>query len=279
MNDMPFTETAPANGANIPLLGLGTWDIRGDVCKRVVEQALRYGYRHVDTAQAYENEREVGEGIRKSGVPREQIFLTTKVWYTNLAPADVLRSTRESLARLKLDYVDLLLVHWPNSSVPLDQTIAAMCKAKRDGMTKHIGISNFTTALIDQAVQYSTEPIATNQVELHPYLDQSKVIAACAANGISVTAYSPIARGKAGGEPVLEKIGKAHKKSEAQVCLRYLVQQGIIAIPRTSKVERLSENSEIFDFELSAAELAQVRSLAKPGGRLVSPSWAPEWDR
>jgi 2,5-diketo-D-gluconate reductase B len=276
---MPFTETAPANGANIPLLGLGTWDIRGDVCKRVVEQALRLGYRHVDTAQAYENEREVGEGLRNSGVPRDQIHVTTKIWWTQLAPADVLRSTRESLARLKLDYVNLLLIHWPNSSVPLDQTIAALCKAKRDGMTKHVGVSNFTTALIDQAVQYSTEPLATNQVELHPYLDQSKVVAACKENGLAVTAYSPIVRGKAGGDPVLVKIGKAHRKSVAQVCLRYLVQQGIVAIPRTSKVERLTENSEIFDFELAPGEIASIRALAKPDGRTVSPSWAPDWDR
>lgn len=275
---MPFTETAPANGANIPLLGLGTWDIRGAVCRRIVEQALRLGYRHVDTAQAYENEREVGEGIRNAGVAREQIFVTTKVWYTHLAPADFLRSARESLARLKFDYVDLLLIHWPNASVPLDQTIAALCKAKRDGMTKHIGISNFTTALLDRAVQYATEPIATNQVELHPYLDQSKVIAACRANGIAVTAYAPIARGKSGGDPVLAKIGRTHKKSEAQVCLRYLVQQGIVAIPRTSKLERLTENSEIFDFALSPAEMAEIRGLARPNGRLISPAWAPEWD-
>lgn len=276
---MPFTETAPANGANIPLLGLGTWDIRGDVCRRIVEQALRLGYRHIDTATAYENEREVGDGIRKSGIPREQIHVTTKVWYTNLSPADVLRSARESLARLKLEYVDLLLIHWPNSSVPLDQSIAALCKAKRDGMAKNIGISNFTTALIDQAVRYSTEPLATNQVEMHPYLDQSKVMAACKANGISVTAYSPIVRGRAGDDPVLIKIGKAHKKSAAQVCLRFLVQQGVIVIPRTSKVERLSENSEIFDFELSPAEMKEIHGLAKPDGRVVNPSWAPEWDR
>jgi 2,5-diketo-D-gluconate reductase B len=276
---MAFTESAPANGANIPLLGLGTWDIRGDVCRRIVEQALRLGYRHVDTAQAYENEREVGEGIRNSGLPRDQIHVTTKVWWMQLAPADLLRSTRESLVRLKLDYVDLLLIHWPNSSVPLDQTIAALCKAKREGMTKHIGISNFPTALIDQAVQYSTEQLATNQVELHPYLDQSKVIAACKAKGISVTAYSPIVRGKAGDDPVLVKIGKTHKKSVAQVCLRFLVQQGIVAIPRTSKVERLSENAEIFDFELAPAEIAEIRGLARPDGRMISPSWAPEWDR
>jgi 2,5-diketo-D-gluconate reductase B len=165
---MPFTETTPANGANIPLLGLGTWDVRGDVCARIVRQAIALGYRHVDTAQAYENEREIGEGIRSSGLPREELHVTTKVWWTQLAPADLLRSTRESLARLKLEYVDLLLIHWPNSSVPLDQTIAALCKAKRDGMTKHIGVSNFTAALIDQAVQYSTEPIAPTRSNYIP---------------------------------------------------------------------------------------------------------------
>jgi len=276
---MAFTQSAPANGANIPLLGLGTWDIRGAVCKRIVEQAIRLGYRHIDTAQAYENEREVGEGVRNSGVPRDQLFVTTKVWWTQLAPADLLRTTRESLLRLRLDYVDLLLIHWPNSSVPLDQTIAALCKAKRDGMARNVGVSNFTTALIDQAVQYSTEPLATNQVEMHPYLDQSKVIAACEANGMAVTAYSPIMRGGAGGDPMLAKIAGAHEKSAAQVCLRYLVQQGVVAIPRTSKLERLTENSGIFDFELSPAEMSAVKALAKPDGRLVSPSWAPEWDR
>lgn len=276
---MAFTESAPANGANIPLLGLGTWEIRGDVCRRVVQQAIAFGYRHIDTAQAYDNEREVGEGIRNSGLPREQLHVTTKVWWTQLAPADLLRSTRESLHRLRLDYVDLLLIHWPNTAVPLDQTIAALCKAKRDGMAKHIGVSNFTTALIDKAVQYSTEPIATNQVEMHPYLDQSKVIASCRANGISVTAYSPIVRGKAGDDPVLTKIGRVHSKSAAQICLRFLVQQGVIAIPRTSKIERLTENSEIFDFALSPAEMADIHGLARPDGRLVSPSWAPEWDR
>lgn len=276
---MPFTESATANGANIPLLGLGTWDIRGDVCKRIVEQALRFGYRHVDTAAAYENEREVGEGIKNSGLPRGEIFVTTKIWYTHLAPADLLRSARESLVKLKLDHVDLLLIHWPNESVPLDQTLSALCKAKRDGMTKNIGVSNFTTALIDQAVRLSTEPIVSNQVEMHPYLDQSKVIAACKKEGVAVTAYSPIARGKIGGDPALKKIGRDHKKSEAQICLRFLIQQGIAAIPRTSKVERLSENAAIFDFELSPAEMSQIRALAKPDGRMINPAWAPAWDR
>ncbi len=217
---------------------------------------------------------------KNSGLPRDQVFVTTKVWYTHLTPADLLRSARESLAKLKLDYVDLLLIHWPNSSVPLDQTIAALCKAKRDGMAKNIGDVELHNGA-DRSGGAATRPNRSPRTRsrLHPYLDQSKLVAACAESGIAVTAYSPIARGKTGGDPVLEKIGRAHKKSEAQVSLRFLIQQGIIVIPRTSKVERLSENAEIFDFELSPSEMAEIRAVAKPDGRMISPSWAPAWDR
>jgi 2,5-diketo-D-gluconate reductase B len=267
-----------ANGANIPILGLGTWDLRGKVCSRIVEQALRLGYRHVDTAHAYENEREVGEGVRAAGIPREQVFITTKVWWTNFSAGALEKSVAESLARLKLPFVDLLLLHWPNSSVPLQETLGALCKVKREGLTRHIGISNFTVALVEQAVALADEPIVNDQVELHPYMDQSGVIAACRRHGISVTAYSPIAGGVVKGDQVLEKIGGAHGKSAAQACLRYLVQQGIIVIPRTSRVERLGENFEIFDFELTAAEMAAIGRLASPDGRGNNPSWAPAWD-
>jgi 2,5-diketo-D-gluconate reductase B len=270
--------TIAANDATIPLLGLGTWELRGTVCSRIVEQALRLGYRHIDTAQAYENEREVGEGLRHSGLPRESVFVTTKVWYTNLRPADLLRSARESLFKLKLDHLDLLLIHWPNSSVPLDQTLTALCKAKRDGITKHIGVSNFPVTMIDQAVRLSSEKLVANQIEMHPFLDQSAVVAACREAGMAVTAYSPIVRGRAGHDPVLGRIGRAHGKTAAQVCLRFLAQQGIVSIPRTSKLERLSENAEIFDFSLSEAEMAELKGLARPDGRLVNPSWAPAWD-
>jgi diketogulonate reductase-like aldo/keto reductase len=184
----------------------------------------------------------------------------------------------ESLARLRLRYVDLLLLHWPNSSVPLAETMAALCKVKREGLTRHIGVSNFTVALVEEAVKVAAEPIVNDQIELHPYLDQTQVIAACRRHGISVTAYSPIARGAAKSDAVLARIGRAHGKSAAQVSLRYLVQQGIIVIPRTSRLERLSENFEIFDFDLGNAEMAEIRALAGRGGRQVNPSWAPEWD-
>jgi diketogulonate reductase-like aldo/keto reductase len=267
-----------ANGATIPIIGLGTWDLRGRTCARIVEQAVRLGYRHVDTAQAYDNEREIGEGVRASGLPREQVFVTTKVWWTHFSAGALERSVAESLAKLRLRYVDLLLLHWPNSSVPLAETMAALCKVKREGLTRHIGVSNFTVALVEEAVKVAAEPIVNDQIELHPYLDQSQVIAACRRHGISVTAYSPIARGAAKSDAVLARIGRAHGKSAAQVSLRYLVQQGIIVIPRTSRLERLSENFEIFDFDLGNAEMAEIRALAGRGGRQVNPSWAPEWD-
>jgi 2,5-diketo-D-gluconate reductase B len=267
-----------ANGAVIPIVGLGTWDVRGKTCSRIVEQALRLGYRHIDTAQVYENEREVGEGVRASGIAREQVFVTTKVWWTHFSSGELERSVAESLARLKLGYVDLLLLHWPNASVPIGETMAALCKMKREGLTRHIGVSNFTVKLLDEAVACASQPIVTNQFELHPYLDQTKLIAACNRHGIAVTAYSPIARGAAAGDEVLAGIGRAHGKSPAQVCLRYLVQQGIVVVPRTSRVERLAENFEIFDFELTDAESTAIRALARPDGRVVNASWAPEWD-
>ncbi len=271
-------QTIEAHGARIPLLGLGTWELRGRQCARLVEQALRLGYRHIDTAQIYENERDVGEGIRASGIKRSEVFVTTKVWMAHFAPNDLQRSVKESLVKLRLTDVDLLLLHWPNPQIPLSETLGALCRVKQEGYTRHIGVSNFTVALIEAAVQFSTEPIVTNQIELHPYLDQSKVIAACKRHGISITAYCPIARGRAGSDEVLARIGRGHGKTASQVSLRYLVQQGFVVIPRTSRVERLSENMAIFDFELTAKEMDEIRGLAHASGRLLDVAWAPRWD-
>jgi diketogulonate reductase-like aldo/keto reductase len=268
-----------AHGANIPAIGLGTWGLHGRASARIVEQALRIGYRHIDTAQAYENEREVGEGVRASGVPRDQVFVTTKVWWSHFAPLDLERSVKESLAKLRFSHLDLLLLHWPNAAVPLAETVGALCRMRKLGLTRHIGISNFTVALIEQAVALSDCPLVTNQIEYHPYLNQSKVVEACRRHGIAVTAYSPIARGQTSGDDVLSRIGERHGKTGAQVALRWLVQQNVIAIPRSSKIERLEANLAIFDFELSADEMAEILALARPGGRLVNASWAPAWDR
>ena len=253
-----------ANGARIPAIGLGTWELSGRTCARVVEQALRLGYRHIDTAQVYENEREVGDGVRASGVRRDDIFITTKVWTNHFAPNDLERSVKESLVKLRLPAVDLVLLHWPNPHVPLAETLGALAHAKRLGLTRHIGVSNFTVALIEQATALCPEPLVCNQVEYHPYLDQAKVKAACEQHGLALVAYSPIAKGRIKTDETLAQIGRAHRKTPAQVCLRWLVQQNVSAIPRTSRIERLSENIEIFDFELSAQEMDQISALAHP---------------
>ena len=275
MMDIPVVT---AGGARIPAVGLGTWDLRRGTCVRMVEQALRLGYRHVDTAEMYGNEREVGEGLRASGISRDDVFITTKVWPDNLAPADLERSTKESLARLRLSHVDLLLIHWPSPRIPLADTIGALCRMKQAGFARHIGISNFTVPLIEEAVRLATQPLVTNQIEWHPYIDQSKVAAACRRHGLSVTAYSPIARGRAGDDAQLRLIGTHHHKTAGQVSLRFLIQEGAVVIPRTSKPERLKENMTIFDFELDPAEMDAIRKLADESARVVDWSGAPNWD-
>jgi diketogulonate reductase-like aldo/keto reductase len=246
----------------------------------VVEQALRLGYRHIDTAEMYDNEREVGEGLHASGVRRGEVFVTTKIWPSHFAAHELERAARECLVRLRLSEVDLLLLHWPNPQIPLAETLGALAKVKRDGLARHIGVSNFTVALIEQAVRETSEPLVCDQIECHPFLDQSKVIAACRSHQLAVVAYSPIARGRAHDDKVLARIGAAHGKTAAQVSLRFLVQQDIVVIPRTNKVERLTENAAIFDFALSAQDMAEIAALAHPGGRVVD--WAfsgrPQWD-
>src|SRR6201989_425980 len=219
---MQFVE---ANGAKIPSIGLGTWELRGRTCARLVEQALRLGYRHIDTAQIYENEREVGDALRASGVKRDSVFVTTKVWTTHFAPHDLERSTKESLTKLHLAEVDLLLLHWPNPRVPLAETLGALAHVKQLGMTRHIGVSNFTVALIEQAVAACPVPLVCGQVEYHPYLDQAKVLQACSDNGMALVAYSPIAKGRIKNDEALARIGEKYRKTAALVCLRWLLQQ------------------------------------------------------
>lgn len=269
---------AEANGAKIPAIGLGTWELRGRTCARIVEQALRLGYRHIDTAQVYENEREVGEGLRASGVRRDEIFVTTKVWTTHFAPNDLERSAKESLARLRLTEIDLLLLHWPNPQVPLAETLGALANARRQGLCRHIGVSNFTVALVDEAAAACPEPLVCNQVEYHPYLDQTKVRAACARHGMALVAYSPIAKGRVRNDEILARIGAHYRKTAAQICLRWLVQQDVAAIPRTSKLERLSENLDVFDFMLSDDDMAEISAMGSAGARLTDYGFAPKWD-
>lgn len=272
--------TVEANGASIPALGLGTWTLKGDACAELVAHALLLGYRHVDTAAAYGNEEAVGAGLRAAGLPRDEVFVTTKVWWKDLAAADLRRSAEASLTRLGLDRVDLLLVHWPNPAIPLDETIEALNRARQDGLARHIGVSNFPTALLRQAVALSDAPLVANQVEHHPYLGQDKVGAACREAGMALVGYCPLHRG--GGlfdEPAVAEAARAHGKTPAQVVLRWHVQQaGTVAIPRTTRKERLAENAAIFDFSLSQAEMAAISALDGKGSRLCDYDFSPRWD-
>jgi diketogulonate reductase-like aldo/keto reductase len=272
---MEFVE---AHGARIPIVGFGTMRLKEDAGREAILSAIRVGYRHLDTAAYYGNEKEVGEAIKASGVKREDIFLTTKVRDDKLKADDFARSLDNSLKLLDLPQVDLLLIHWPNPNVPAAESIGALNKAKRDGLTKHIGVANYTVALLDEAWKVTKEPLVTNQIEVQPFLDQTKVIAATRSHGMSITAYCPIARGRVPGNPVLERIGTAHGKTASQVSLRWLVQQGIIVIPGSGKPERQKENFAVLDFALSPAEMNEIAGLKKPDGRVVNPPQAPKWD-
>lgn len=271
--------TVKANGAEIPALGLGTWELRDAECARLVATAIDMGYRHIDTAAMYKNEAAVAEGIRASGVPRDDVFLTTKVWPDNAAAGDLQRSVEDSLSEMKLDHVDLILIHWPNPDVPMAETMGALADVKRRGLARHIGISNHTVDLIREAAACSDEPIVTNQVEYHPWLAQDAVLPELRKHGISLTAYAPLARGRCFSDPVIGEIAEAHGKNGGQVALRWLIQQdGVIAIPRSSKVERIAEFIAIGDFALTADEMARISALAEPSGRLVNLDVAPDWD-
>lgn len=268
-----------ANGATIPAIGLGTWDLRGRTCERVVEAALGMGYRHIDTAAMYDNEAAVGNALRASDVPRDEIFLTTKVWHDCAGDGPLQRSLEASLRRLGLDFVDLVLMHWPDPGTPVAETMRALADVRRRGLARHIGVSNFTVDLLRAAVAHSSEPVTVNQVEYHPFLDQSAVLAECAGHGVALTAYSPLAKGRVFDDPVLTEIGAAHGKNPGQVALRWLVQQpGVVAIPRSSRVERIAEFIAIDDFALSDADMRRISSLAHGSGRLVDYDFSPSWD-
>ncbi|MDK1384697.1 aldo/keto reductase [Sinorhizobium sp. 8-89] len=270
-----------SNGANIPALGFGTFRMPGADVLRILPGALKLGFHHVDTAQIYGNEAEVGEAIHQSGVRRADIFLTTKVWVDNYRHDAFLASVDESLKKLKTDYVDLLLLHWPGSDVPMAERIGALNEVQKAGKVRHIGVSNFNIAQMEEAVLLSDAPIATNQVEYHPYLDQTKVLQAARRLGMSLTAYYAMANGKIPADPLLKDIGARHGKTAAQVALRWLVQQkDVVALSKTATEARLKENFAIFDFALTPEEMAEIRKLARPDGRIVSPAGlAPEWDR
>ncbi len=271
-------KTVSLHNIAMPALGFGTWKLTGKSCIDSVKLAIETGYAHVDTAQIYENETEVGEGIRQTG-KRDRIFLTTKVWRDHFAAGTVAQSVDESLRKLKTDYVDLLLVHWPFPETPVAQMVESILKVQESGKTRLIGVSNFTVAQMEEALKVSGGKVCLNQVEYHPYLSQKPVLEFARKNNMAVTAYSPIARGDAIKDRVLQEIGSKYGKNAGQVALRWLMQQdNVAAIPKSATPENIKSNIKIFDFELSAEDMAAIHALAKPDGRQVNPGFAPVWD-
>jgi diketogulonate reductase-like aldo/keto reductase len=262
--------TLSTHGAQIPALGFGTSPLTGAVTADEVLTALNTGYRHIDTARKYGSERQVGEAMRASGVPRSEIFLVTKVSHENLRAADFARSVDDSLKALGVDDVDLLMVHWPNPAIPLEETMPALARARREGLARHIGVANFNIALLDQAVRLCPEPLVALQAEYHPYLDQGKLLAAARRHGLAFVAYCPLGRGRLFGDPVLAEIAQNHGRSIAQVALRWLLQQGVAAIPRSSKPQRIAENFKVFDFALTDDDMARIAALKRPDGRIAN---------
>jgi 2,5-diketo-D-gluconate reductase B len=268
--------TIEVNGVRVPAVGFGTWLVTGQDATDGVREALEIGYRQIDTARAYENEREVGRGIAESGVPRDEIFLTTKVPHDDAAAAEVERDAEQSLERLGVDHLDLLLLHWPNPDVPLEETLDALTKVREDGRTRNIGVSNFPAGLLEQALQIA--PVFCNQVEYHPFLDQSRLLELARANDVLLTAYSPLAHGKVPGDPTLTGIGAKYDKTAGQVALRWLLDQpGVSPIPKASSYERRRENFDVLDFTLSDDDRAEIERLPKDV-RTANPPWAPDWD-
>ena len=260
-----------AQGAAIPALGFGTSPLTGGLDPDEVVTALRAGYRHIDTARKYGTEAAVGEAIRRSGVPRSELFITTKVSHENLRAKDFARSVEQSLSALKLDYVDLLLVHWTNPEIGPEEYMPALAEAKRQGQAQHIGVANFNTALLERAAALCPEPLAALQAEFHPYLDQRKLLSAVRRHGLVFIAYCPLGRGRLFSDPVLAEIAKLRGRTVAQIALRWLVQQNVAVIPRSSNPQRIAENAKIFDFELSGDEMKRIGALKRPDGRIANP--------
>ncbi len=263
----------------MPALGFGTWPLSGADGTRAVREAIELGYRHIDTAQLYGNEADVGKGIAQSGVARGELWITTKLSRDHLGAKEVARSTDESLKKLGLDHLDLLLIHWPSRTVPVAETLSAMTKLRDAGKTRFIGVSNFTTKLLDEATKHAD--IICDQVEYHPFLSQRAVLSAVKTHGLFLTAYSPVARGQVPNDKRLQAIGKKYGKSAAQVALRWLIEQdNVAAIPKAGSRAHMQANFEIFDFALAPEDRAAIDGLGSSSGRIVDiAGWSPDWDR
>ena len=269
---VPASLTFAKEGGAIPALGFGTSPMTGGLSADTVGAALKAGYRHIDTARKYGTEGAVGEAMRASGLARADIFLTTKVSHENLRADDFARSVDDSLAALKVDYVDLLLVHWPNPNIALSETMPALAKAKRQGLARHIGVANFNIALLDQAIGLCPEPLVALQAEYHPFLDQSKLLAAVRRHKLVFIAYCPLGRGRLFGDPVLGDIAAKRGRTIAQIALRWLLQQNVAAIPFSSQPQRIADNFNVFDFSLDDDEMKRIAALKRPDGRVANPA-------
>jgi 2,5-diketo-D-gluconate reductase B len=268
--------TLEVQGVEIPKLGLGTWQLSGEDCVEAVRDAIELGYRHVDTARAYGNEAQVGQGLHDSGANRDEIFLTTKLWYTELRPIGVHDQVEQSLRDLRTEYIDLLLIHWPNRRVALADTLAAMVEAREAGRVRHLGVANFPAAMLREALEHA--PLVCDQVEYHPYLAQPHVLALARERGLMMTAYSPLAQGAVLRDPVLAEIAEAHERTPAQIALRWLLDQpSVAAVPKSSTREHRAANLDLFDFELTDEERGRIAGLER-GHRTIDPPWAPDWD-
>jgi len=267
--------TTTVQGVEIPSLGLGTWQVEGEECVEAVRDALELGYRHVDTARAYGNEAEVGRGLRASGVDRDDVWVTTKVWRDDIAPDRIRGAAEASLADLGLDVVDLLLLHWPQPAAELGPTLETLTAVRDAGLTRHIGVSNFPPALLREAAALA--PILCDQVEYHPYLSQEALLEVAGGLDVLVTAYSPIAQGEVLTDPVVEGVARDHGVSPAQVVLRWLVDQPrVAAIPRSRSARNRRSNLDIDSVALTDDERKALDGLAR-GRRLIDPPWAPDW--
>lgn len=271
-------ESLKIQGISMPRLGLGTWQMRGDACRDAVARGIGLGYRHLDTAEMYDNEEGVGAGIRDAGIARGDLHVTTKVWHENLAPDAVRRAFDTSMQKLGLDYVDLYLIHWPAAGMNLAATIETIMRLKDDGRIKAMGVANFPLALLKQAVEEIGAPVACNQIEYHVYLGQDKLLSYMRSKGIALTAYCPLAKGEAANDPLLIEIGRKHQASGAQVALKWLLDQdGVAAIPKASRPETQQANLDVLKIALDDEDRARIAALPKDR-RLVNPVFAPAWD-
>lgn len=266
-------------GEWIPKLGFGTFNITGRQALGVLEFALDVGYRHFDTAQMYENEDVIGQVIGNTSIPRERLFVTTKVWHTNLSKEKFLPSVENSLKNLKQDYIDLLLIHWPHKEIPLEESLEQLAESREKGYCKLIGVSNFNIDLLEK-VEKSGIKIHCNQFENHVFIDQTDLLNKTRSMGCFATAYSPIAKGQVADEPILQQIARKHGVTATQVALRWLVEQeDVVAIPKSSQLIRIKQNFDVFNFHLEPEEIKQIEKLRGRNLRLIDPDFAPVWDK